>query len=566
MNQQEQDMIDSATSSSAGRLGDAAPVAKARWWQAYYAAAVGVLVGGVLSLSPSLLPRSGLVEGLVLGVGMALGYGVGLLVAWLIRQFTGRPGPWAGSRRAWQVLAVVAALALGYSLWAGRQAQNDLYALMGMEQPSVNWYLQTVGIAVLVLLLLISISRLIRRMARALTRWISKVMPARTARTIAVLLAIAITVMAISGVLLQGILSVTEDAFKAKNDTTTEGVIQPTLTTVSGGPGSLIPWDTLGNQGRDFVVDGSTTSAINAFNGGGAKTPIRAYVGLESADTVEARAALAVEELKHLGAFDRKVLAVGNTTGTGWIDEGAVDPLEFMYNGDVASVAMQYSYLPSWISFLVDQEKAKETGVALFDAVYGEWIKQPVDRRPKLVVFGESLGSFGGEAAFSGIQDMTNRASGILFSGPPNANEQWRRYTAARDPGSPEVLPIFQEGKDLRWAQVEQDLTKPTAAWGVNRVLYMQNASDPIVWWAPSLLLSRPDWLAEPRGIDVLPSLRWWPLLTFFQVSADLINSTGVPLGHGHKYGTNQVWGWASVLQPPGWTDAKSQQLISVLS
>ncbi len=271
------------------------------------------------------------------------------------------------------------------------------------------------------------------------------------------------------------------------------------------------------------------TQALTAFNGGTPKEPIRAYVGLESADSVDARARLAVEELKHLGAFDRKVLAVGNTTGTGWIDEGAVDPLEYMYNGDVATVAMQYSYLPSWISFLVDQQKAKDTGVALFDAIYGEWVTRPADHRPKLVVFGESLGSFGGEAAFSGIQDMTNRTSGILFAGPPNANEQWRRYTAARDPGSPQILPVYQQGTALRWAQVQTDLSIPTGSWGAARVLYMQNASDPIVWWAPNLLLSKPDWLSEPRGTDVLPSLRWWPLLTFFQVSADLINSTGRP-------------------------------------
>ena len=536
------------------------------WWHVKFAAAVGSVVAGAVSLSPSLLPRSGLIEGLVFGVGMAVGYGVGLLVAWSIRQFTARPGPWAGSRNAWRILAILSVPVLAYCMWSGKQAQDDLYGLMGMQQPNGSWYLLVVVMAVAVFALVIGISRVVRRMARALTRWMTKAMPAHTARALAVLVAIAITVLAITGVLRGGVLALVEAAYKTKNTTTTEGVVQPTSLTVSGGPGSLIPWDTLGNQGRDFVVDGTTTQALTAFNGGTPKEPIRAYVGLESADSVDARARLAVEELKHLGAFDRKVLAVGNTTGTGWIDEGAVDPLEYMYNGDVATIAMQYSYLPSWISFLVDQQKAKDTGVALFDAIYGEWIKQPADHRPQLVVFGESLGSFGGEAAFSGIQDMTNRTSGILFAGPPNANEQWRRYTAARDPGSLQILPVYQQGTALRWAQVQTDLTIPTGSWGAARVLYMQNASDPIVWWAPNLLLSKPDWLSEPRGPDVLPSLRWWPLLTFFQVSADLINSTGVPLGHGHKYGTNQVWAWASVLQPPGWTDAKSQQLVTLLS
>lgn len=542
------------------------PVPSAHWWQVNFAAAIGAVIGGSLSLGPSLLPRSALIEGLVLGVGMTVGYGVGLLIAWLIRQFTGRTGPWAGSPTVWKVLGVASFLLLAYCLWAGKQAQDELYALMGMEQPSGAWLLTVLIVAALVLLLLVSISRFIRRMAQAFTRWLGHVMPARTARTLAVLIAIAITVLAISGVLLDGILNITESAYKTKNDTTTEGVVKPTLTTVSGGPASLISWDSLGNQGRDFVVAGTSMQELNSFNGGDVVTPIRAYVGLESADTLKARATLAVAELKQLGAFDRKVLAVGNTTGTGWIDEGAVDPLEYMYDGDVATVSMQYSYLPSWISFLVDQQKAKDTGIALFDAVYGEWVKMQVEKRPKLLVFGESLGSFGGEAAFSGIKDMNNRASGIVFAGPPNANEQWRKYTAVRDPGSPEILPVFEQGTDLRWAQTQGDLSIPKGIWGANRVLYMQNASDPIVWWAPDLLLSKPDWLNEPRGDDVLPSLRWWPLLTFFQVSADLINSTGVPNGHGHKYGSNQVWAWASVLQPPGWTDDRSQKLITLLS
>ncbi len=536
------------------------------WWHIKFAAGVGAAAGGALSLGPSLLPRSPLIEALVFGVGLAVGYGLGLLVAWFIRQFSGRSGPWAGSRRSWQILGAASVVVLGFFLWSGKQAQDDLYALMGMDQPSGTWYLVVVVLGAAVFALVIAISRLVRRMARGLTRWMRHAMPARTARALAVLLAIVVTYLVISGLLLGGILAVTEAAYKTKNDTTTEGVVQPTSMTVSGGPGSMIPWDTLGNQGRDFVVDGTSTAALDAFNGGGAIEPVRAYVGLESADTVDARAQLAVEELRKLGAFDRAVLAVGNTTGTGWIDEGAVDPLEYMYNGDVATVAMQYSYLPSWISFLVDQEKAKETGVALFDAVYGEWVKLPVETRPRLLVFGESLGSFGGEAAFSGIQDMTNRASGILFAGPPNANEQWRRYTAARDPGSPEIVPVFQDGVDLRWAQTQSDLDTPTGTWGPARVMYMQNASDPIVWWAPSLLLSKPDWLSEPPGPDVLPSLRWWPFLTFFQVSADLIHSTGVPVGHGHVYASNQVWAWASILQPPGWTEAKSQQLIADLS
>ena len=86
------------------------------------------------------------------------------------------------------------------------------------------------------------------------------------------------------------------------------------------------------------------------------------------------------------------------------------------------------------------------------------------------------------------------------------------------------------------------------------------------VLWAPRLLTSKPDWLKEPAASDVLPQLHWVPVLTFFQVSADMMNSTGVPKGHGHNYGTNQAWGWAAVAKPPGWTDAKTEELVTKLS
>ena len=94
---------------------------------------------------------------------------------------------------------------------------------------------------------------------------------------------------------------------------------------------------------------------------------------------------------------------------------------------------------------------------------------------------------------------------------------------------------------------------------------YLQHASDPIVWWSPNLLLHEPDWLREPRGSDVLPEIRWLPWVTFWQLTADLVFSTGVPDGHGHVYTTQYVDAWASVLQPLGWTDGQADRLRDIL-
>ncbi len=113
--------------------------------------------------------------------------------------------------------------------------------------------------------------------------------------------------------------------------------------------------------------------------------------------------------------------------------------------GDTATVAMQYSYLPSWISFLVDKSKAQEAGVALFEGIHRAWSQLPADHRPKLYVYGESLGSFGGQKAFANLDDMRTRTSGAVLAGTPNFTELWQSLVDQRDAGSPEVLPVYQQ-------------------------------------------------------------------------------------------------------------------------
>jgi uncharacterized membrane protein len=53
--------------------------------------------------------------------------------------------------------------------------------------------------------------------------------------------------------------------------------------------------------------------------------------------------------MERTGAFDRAVIAVIITTGTGWVDEDVADSLEYMCAGDTALVTMQYFYLPRWL-------------------------------------------------------------------------------------------------------------------------------------------------------------------------------------------------------------------------
>ena len=194
-------------------------------------------------------------------------------------------------------------------------------------------------------------------------------------------------------------------------------------------------------------------------------------------------------------------------------------------------------------------------------------VRLPLDDRPELLLFGESLGSFGAESAFSGADDIRNRVDGMLLVGPPNRNELWREFVADRDDGSTEILPRYENGTTIRFArEAATDLDQPPTPWAAPRVAYLQHPSDPIVWWSPRLMLSRPDWLREPRGADVSPAIRWYPFVTFWQVTADMAFAVDAPDGHGHRYSADYADGWAELAQPPGWTDADTERLRQLLT
>ncbi|MGY1792458.1 alpha/beta hydrolase [Geodermatophilus sp. SYSU D00525] len=543
------------------------PVRRWRRWLPRYrwSGLAGAVLLGCLSLTPSLLPRGWLIQGLVAGITAAIGYGLGTALAWFVAEATDRRMSARFRRRAWQVLAVAGTALVVVSLWLGARWQREVHLLMGLDPPRGYSSAGIVVVAVLLFVVLVALGRGVRWLGRGLVRLLGRVLPRRLARPLGVVAVGTLLVVLVNGVLFQGLIEAANSAFSVQDDETGEGAVRPTGAERSGGPGSLLRWEELGRQGRIFVGTGPTPGDLAAFSGRPALPPVRVYAGLESAEDVEERADLAVRDLVRAGGFDRAVLAVVTTTGTGWVDPAAGAALEHEFNGDTAMVSMQYSYLPSWISFLVDQAKARDAGRALFDAVYGVWSRLPVGERPDLLVLGESLGSFGGEAAFSGLADIQNRASGVVWAGPPNFNALWRDLVADRDEGSPEWLPVLDGGRTARFADEAADLAAPPAPWGDSRVVYLQNASDPIVWWSPELLLTRPSWLEGPRAPDVSEAMTWLPFVTFWQVTADMAFSTGAPDGHGHRYTADYADAWAAVAQPPGWTDADTARLRPLL-
>jgi uncharacterized membrane protein len=537
-----------------------------RWLPRYtWSGTLGAVLLGSSSLTPSLLPRGWVLQGLIAGITAAIGYGVGATVAWFVAEATESRMSAGFRRRAWQVLAVGGPLLCGVMLWLGAGWQRDIHELMGLDAPAGGSAIGVAVVAVLVFALFVAIGRGVRGLARLLVRGLGRLLPRRLARPLGVLVTTVLVVFLLNGVLFQGLVGAMNEAFSVKDGGTEEGAVQPTAPERSGSPDSLVAWDDLGLQGRNFSGTGPTVDELAAFTGRPAVQPVRAYVGLASAEDVDDRAALAVRELERAGGFDRSVLVVVTTTGTGWVDPAASNSLEYEFAGDTAMVAMQYSYLPSWLSFLVDQVKARDAGRALFDAVYGAWAQLPERSRPQLYVFGESLGTFGGEAAFSGVADIQNRTDGVLWAGPPNFNALWRDIVADREDGTPEWRPVYRDGRQVRFADEAADLEQPSGPWDEPRLAYLQNASDPIVWWSPQLILHRPDWLRGERGPDVSQGMVWLPFVTFWQVTADMVFAVDVPDGHGHKYAADYVDGWAAVAQPPGWTDADTERLREVV-
>lgn len=522
----------------------------------------GAFVGAWLSFTPTLMPRTPLLQGVVAGVSAFFGYGVALGLAWLWREVRERE-PRPGRARSWQALWVVGPLGLLVAVVMGARSQWGLAQRIGVEHGGwAGVLLVTPLVAAVVFVALLYVGRgvlwLKLKVTDLVDRWTSR----RVARAVSLVVVVWLLVGVASGVVWRGTIDALDRSFALGDRLTPEDVQRPTSLLRSGGPGSMVDWDGLGVEGRKFVARGPDAGEIEGVTGAPALEPVRAFAGMAAAEDVEERARLAVDDLVRAGGLERSYLMVATTTGTGWVEPSSAASFEFLTGGDSAIVSMQYSHLPSPLSYLVDQTRAREAGRQLFDEVYARVQALPEDDRPALYVFGESLGSFGAETAFSGEFDMVNRVDGALFVGPPSFNPMYRDLVDGRDAGSREVEPVYRGGRTIRFVNDPVDGAPPgDEEWGGTKVLYLQHASDPITWWSPSLIFERPDWLAEERGPDVPDSSRWVPMVTFWQVSADMALGFGAPPGHGHNYSGEHVDGWAAVLEPEGWTPERVDEL-----
>ncbi|MGG5259295.1 alpha/beta hydrolase [Phycicoccus avicenniae] len=531
----------------------------------------GLVVGGVFvaaSLLPSLLPRPSVVQGVISGVSLVAGYGVGAGIA-AVGRYLGLRGP-RGRLREWLVgiCVTVCVGVLVLSVWKQVGWQNDIRLLYGMPPIGPEGWPLVTAVTLLVAALLLLLGRSLGAAFRALSRRLVRLMPRRLANLLGAMLLVLVVWAVFSGVLVTGFFSGANALIAPSDQVVSPNTRVPTSPVRSAGPGSKVRWMDLGAEGRGFVSGGPKVADIDAVTGGGARLPVRVYVGLRSAETIRGRAALVLEELKRTGAFDRKVLVLATTTGTGYLDRNGTDSLEYLWNGDTAIAGVQYSYLPSWISLLADQDAARLTSQAVFDAVHGYWSTLPEETRPRLYLYGLSLGSYGVENILGSINLINEPVDGALLVGPPFVSPVHARLTAGRDPGSPAWLPVSGRGRTVRFTSEQDGLSRTPGPWGPTRVVYMQHASDPVVFFDSDLAFTPPEWLRDgQRGPDVSPQMGWFPLVTMVQVLLDLPGSGSVPMGYGHLYSAPaHVRAWTAISEPPGWDAASLARLDAVLS
>lgn len=542
----------------------------------------GLVVAALAAASaytPSLLPRTWFYQGLVAGIAALLGYGTGVVLhrLWdaVVRVMSRSPRLHAAADAGWarlravvpgrvhrehvaswaQVAGVVMLVAvLAGSLWASIGWQRALAAEMSAPLPGPGHVLLALATSLLTWWLLLMGARGLGSWANAMHQLLHRAGLGESTAVAVAWTAVALVLTLAVGVVIPSVgVRLAEPYFVDQNRTYRQDLRNPAVPERAAGPGSAIDWEGLGYEGSRFIADGLYAGQLEQLTGRPAREPIRLYAGLGNGETMGDRAALLVDELERTHAEDREAVMIMPVTGTGWANPVSAQAFELLHDGDTAVVSAQYGVLPSALSVFVDRNIAADPSRELVAAVSAWWSRIPEDRRPKLYLYGESLGTQGVEAGLTSMWPMGLLPDGVLMVGPPQGNDIHSWFTARREPGSPERRPDGPPMSGVRFAESSGDavVRAQDPAWGDFRILYMQHDTDPVVWWSPSLIWSRPDWLAEPPGPARSPYMEWKFFVTFWQVSADLAGAADVPDGYGHNYAGEIIDGWLAVTGDP---------------
>ena len=516
------------------------------------------------SLTPSLIPRGPEVQGILGGLVTALGYLIGQTAALIWRA---ADLPRLPPRLARGLTWLAAAATGGVFLWVLGSSlawQNDLRTKMGMPPADALRLATILAFAALTFAIAFGIGRLVAALFRLIRAWFYKVMPPRRANVLGVVAVVAILFVVTRDGIADRVVVALDESYEAAQALFDNAPPRPADPRLVGSAASLIDWAAIGEPGRDYITSGPDAADIAAFTGRPALDPIRVYVGRANADTPRERAELALAELLRLGAFEREVLIVASPTGTGWMDPGAVDPVEYMHGGDIATVAAQYSYLQSPLALILETRSGLEQALALQDVVHGYWKTLPEEDRPRLYMHGLSLGAWSSMHATNLFRLLDDPIDGAFWAGPPFPSAFWNYVQNRRNPGSPWVLPTIGDGSLVRYASHVADASEAVADWGPMRIVFLQYSSDPVVFYDPASLWRAPPWMREQPAPDMTDHFVFMPVVTQFQLALDMALSFGAPPGFGHAYHARDYIGpWVQVTAPADWTPAETERLIA---
>ncbi|MFN7148301.1 MAG: alpha/beta-hydrolase family protein [Microthrixaceae bacterium] len=311
----------------------------------------------------------------------------------------------------------------------------------------------------------------------------------------------------------------------------------PTSELVSGSAESLCPFEELGQQGRRYVTDVITPDLIESTLGEPAVAhPIRIFVGYNQQPLyTSGRSETALEELERTNAYERDTILLVSPTGTGWVDHTMIESAEFFTRGDIATVCIQYGRYPSFLS-LQKVRAGRRQFRQLAWGVRQRIRSMPEDQRPRVLVFGESLGAWASSDVLmkTGVEGLDHYGiERALWFGMP----QLARWSAAGLARPGQLCPDGTVGVYDRWEEFEQ---VPPEQRDELRIVQLSHDNDPITLVTPTLLYRAPEWLGEDRGRGVPEGQRWYPVVTGLQTMIDaanaMRNSPGNFRSTGHDY------------------------------
>lgn len=310
----------------------------------------------------------------------------------------------------------------------------------------------------------------------------------------------------------------------------------PTSVHVSAGPASAMPFDSLGKEGRRFVLMALSPGAITEVMGLPAREPVRVVGGFEAAEDVHERARLTLQDLQDCGAYERGLIVVGVPTGVGYFNYSLAEAVEYLTLGDCAIVVPQYALVPSALALFQTKQAVLLTRLVL-EGIRDRISTMDPGHRPRVALMGESLGANvaldlavdgSGHPRIRIIDDLG--VCGGLYLGVPFRTQLWRAWRqdpSAVDPG--QRLVLVSE-------PVEAPANQPPCH------LMVVHHDDPVNKYEYRMVFQPPWWMGPPltRPPLVPREAKFRPLTSFVLATVDLLNGMqsrpGTFVRRGHDY------------------------------